>query len=123
MDAQKILQMEKMLISERERVEKELSSLGIKDPASPGGWETSGGEIDHSATESDELADRQEEFEERDEELNALKLRYTDVTDALKKIEDGTYGTCEVRGEAIEEERLMANPAARTCIAHLKGGE
>ena len=31
----------------------------------------------------------------------------------------GTYGTCEVSGEQIEEDRLEADPAARTCKAHM----
>jgi len=38
----------------------------------------------------------------------------------LKKIEDGTYGICEVGGEEIPEDRLDANPSARTCIEHAK---
>ena len=32
----------------------------------------------------------------------------------------GTYGSCEISGEAIEVERLEANPAARTCKAHIE---
>ena len=39
--------------------------------------------------------------------------------DALERIEKGTYGICEVGNEEIEEDRLNANPAARTCKAHL----
>jgi RNA polymerase-binding protein DksA len=35
---------------------------------------------------------------------------------ALKKIEDGTYGTCESCGEPIGEERLEAMPWATLCI-------
>jgi RNA polymerase-binding transcription factor DksA len=41
------------------------------------------------------------------------------VVHALGKIEAGTYGVCEVSGMDIEEDRLEANPAARTCKAHM----
>ena len=35
---------------------------------------------------------------------------------ALKRIDDGTYGKCEVCGKDIGEERLEARPWARLCI-------
>ena len=41
------------------------------------------------------------------------------VDEALEKIEKGTYGICETGGEKIEEDRLEANPSARTCKAHM----
>lgn len=69
--------------------------------------------------EPNEAADKIEELDERGEEVVTLSARLADVRDALNKIEQGTYGTCEVSGEEIEEERLEANPAARTCMAHL----
>ena len=37
----------------------------------------------------------------------------------LKKIEAGTFGVCEISGEPIEEDRLDANPAARTNKANI----
>ena len=36
---------------------------------------------------------------------------------ALGKIEDGSYGTCEVCGEAIGEERLEVRPWVVRCLA------
>jgi len=38
------------------------------------------------------------------------------IKDALAKIESGSYGTCEVCGKPIGEERLAAIPWARLCI-------
>jgi len=35
---------------------------------------------------------------------------------ALKKIDDGTYGECEMCGEPIAVARLMARPVAQLCI-------
>ena len=38
------------------------------------------------------------------------------INDALRKIEDGTFGTCEVCGNPIGAGRLAAIPWARLCI-------
>jgi len=40
-----------------------------------------------------------------------------EVNDALSRIEDGTYGICEGRGEPIGKQRLKAIPWARYCVA------
>jgi RNA polymerase-binding protein DksA len=39
-----------------------------------------------------------------------------DIEAALRKIEEGSYGVCEVCGEPIGAERLSAIPWARLCI-------
>jgi RNA polymerase-binding transcription factor DksA len=69
-------------------------------------------------SDENDMADRFQSYEERTSKLPTLQGRYTDVVDALAKIEAGTYGTCEVSGEEIAIERLRANPAARTTIEH-----
>lgn len=47
-----------------------------------------------------------------------LREQLDDVDRALAKLEDGTYGRCEVCGEEISADRLEAMPAARYCIQH-----
>ena len=39
-----------------------------------------------------------------------------EIQNALRKIEDGSYGTCEACGKPIAEDRLAAIPWARLCI-------
>jgi len=39
------------------------------------------------------------------------------VTEALKKIDEGSYGECDSCGEQIELRRLQARPTATLCIA------
>ncbi|NSW91368.1 MAG: TraR/DksA C4-type zinc finger protein [Firmicutes bacterium] len=39
-----------------------------------------------------------------------------EVRNALKKIDEGTYGICEICGENIDEERLEVIPYARLCL-------
>lgn len=40
-----------------------------------------------------------------------------EIDNALSRIEDGTYGICEVGGEPIPKQRLKAIPWARFCVA------
>ncbi len=42
-----------------------------------------------------------------------------EVDAALERIERGTFGVCEVCHDAIEADRLMADPLTRFCIDHL----
>jgi DnaK suppressor protein len=39
-----------------------------------------------------------------------------EIDAALRRIDEGTFGTCQVCGRAIEEERLEAVPYATLCI-------
>jgi len=45
-----------------------------------------------------------------------LDAKLTDVERALEKLDDGTYGTCDVCGEPIPPERLDAMPWATRCV-------
>ncbi len=47
-----------------------------------------------------------------------LRSELDEVERALAKLDDGTYGKCEVCGEPIAEARLEAMPATRFCIQH-----
>jgi RNA polymerase-binding transcription factor DksA len=49
---------------------------------------------------------------------NQLREQLGDVERALAKLDDGTYGTCEVCGGRIGEARLEVMPATRFCIDH-----
>lgn len=103
-------------------VEKELRSIAVQNPHNPKDWEATEREMDvmSAAADSNEAADKQEEYAENRAITDELEVHYNAVKNALKKIEGGTYGACEVSGEPIEEDRLEANPAARTCKAHME---
>ena len=47
---------------------------------------------------------------------NSLVETLTEIEDALKKFDEGTYGVCENCGNPIPDARLEAKPAARLCI-------
>ncbi len=48
---------------------------------------------------------------------NHARRILTQIDDALRRIDNGTYGVCERCGESIELERLEAVPYATLCIA------
>ena len=50
--------------------------------------------------------------------VNQLTDALTEVERALVRLDEGTYGTCEVCGKEIAENRLEAMPATRYCIEH-----
>jgi RNA polymerase-binding transcription factor DksA len=101
-------------------VEKELNDIGRKNPDNKEDWEAEPADMNVDSADSNETADNIEEFEENTAVLKELEIRYNDVKDALAKIENNTYGLCEISGDPIEEERLIANPAARTCKKHME---
>lgn len=85
------------------------------------------GEADESENESvSELsgmdqhqADLGTETFEREKDLSILEnieAELSDIEHALRRIGDGTYGTCEACGKTISEERLEAMPATRLCL-------
>jgi DnaK suppressor protein len=47
-----------------------------------------------------------------------LREQLDDVERALSRLEEGTYGLCEVCGNPISEARLEVMPATRFCIEH-----
>ncbi|MRR33709.1 RNA polymerase-binding protein DksA [bacterium] len=57
-------------------------------------------------------SDRTFELRIRDRERRLLSK----IREALEKIDNGTFGTCEMCGEEISEARLKARPVTTYCI-------
>lgn len=51
--------------------------------------------------------------------LDTIEQELADVEQALARLDQGTYGTCEVCGDAIGDDELSRAPAARFCHQHL----
>ena len=62
-----------------------------------------------SGTETFEMEKNVSLLEQVDDEL-------LEVEAAVQRLERGTYGTCQVCGRAIGDERLEAMPATRFCV-------
>jgi len=55
--------------------------------------------------------------------LESVEAELADVAHALRRLDDGTYGTCEACGRPIGDARLEALPAARFCLDDQAGAE
>lgn len=109
------------LEEEMKLLEVELAAIGKEDEET-GDWEATPESEEKSQDVPDEgdMADRAEDYEERSSTLSVLESRLNDIRKALSKIEDGTYGICEICGSKIEEERLNVNASAKTCEADME---
>lgn len=106
------------LLNEKQSIEEELKDIALFN-TDTNIWEARPDQELMGESDENEAADRFEDFEERSGLVDTLQTRLTDINDALVKIEADAYGVCEISGEQIEEDRLKANPAARTCKAHI----
>ena len=99
----------KLLQAEERRLSKgirrgDANARELSDAPSTGDWS--------DASVADEEKDAQ--FKEAEMDSTTLNL----VKDALKRIEDGTFGKCQVDGGPIEEKRLRAIPWTPYCLKH-----
>ena len=106
----------KALQKEREEIVARLKTIAVKDPNMRGDWDARFPQFETaeygSHSSLDEEADEVEEFEVRLESEHSLESRLLAITDALHRIQDGTYGVCVKCSKAIPEDRLKANPAS-----------
>jgi RNA polymerase-binding transcription factor DksA len=114
MDAERARQ---LIVSERERIEgliREREFEGI-------GTESETENISELSSFDQHQGDIGTETFEREKDFSLLEQLEAEIGDldaALRKIDEGTYGICEVCGKEIEPERLEAMPGTRTCIEH-----
>jgi len=107
----------KLIVSERERLE----SLVREREAEGIGTQSETDQISELSSLDQHQGDIGTETFEREKDFSLLEQLEAEIGDldaALRKIDDGTYGTCEVCGKQIEAERLEAMPGTRTCIEH-----
>lgn len=95
---QKLLAWKKSLLNQSQDTLEDLRQSGLNQPD----------DIDRASMETDKALD----LRTKD---RARKL-ISKINDALKRIEDGTYGYCEETGEPIGLERLEARPVATLSI-------
>lgn len=98
------------LTEERDSVIAELREYGA-DPHSE--------RVDHIAGIDDNFADLAAATAERSEKLAFIenaRERLSHVEAALAKMDEGTYGICEVCGEDIPPARLQARPLSVRCV-------
>ena len=115
MDAE---QARKLIGSERERLE---GLVRERETETGLGAESETDSISELSSLDQHMADLGTETFEREKDLSLLEQLEAQIGDldaALRKIDEGTYGICEICGVDIAPERLEAMPGTRTCIEH-----
>ena len=108
----RIEEFNRLLLDERKRLRNELSEMvehQLKTEEKP---------VADAANE-DDLVDVATETFEREKELaleSSVQGILEMVEEALKKVQDGTYGICDGCDKPIDGNRLRAIPYARLCI-------
>ena len=104
---------EKRLLEERKRVLKELGHHGETFGTTPQG---AAGELTaysfHMADQGTDAMEREKAFLFASAEGRAIY----DVDEALRRLYNNNYGTCESCGQPIARERLEVVPHARLCV-------
>ena len=100
--AQVLETLRQLLETERDQLQRQLGELGCVD-------------YDENFADSGQVAAEQGENRAM---VNQISDQLGEVVRALGKLDEGTYGTCEVCGKEIAENRLEAMPATRYCIEH-----
>jgi RNA polymerase-binding protein DksA len=89
--------------------------------------ESAGGEDGAELSSVDQHpADQATETFEKEKDISILEStdeQLDDIKRAFARIEAGSYGSCEVCGRPIGDERLRAKPSARLCIDHQREAE
>ena len=105
-----ILKYKRLLLKEREKLEKDIKHLEFKTR------EDSSGDL---STHTYHIADVGTDNFDKDMNLGLCGTEQEilqKVDDALDKIKSGTYGRCEVCKEDIPQKRLRVLPYARYCL-------
>ncbi|HMP71987.1 MAG TPA: TraR/DksA C4-type zinc finger protein [Kiritimatiellia bacterium] len=105
----------KLLLELRDRVIDEIGFLA-NDNLNKSSKESSGDLSSYSL----HMADQGTDNFDREFAASLLNTEYDvlyEIDEALRRIEQGAYGVCEVSGEQIERERLKALPFARCSVA------
>ena len=118
MDQRTLEHFKQRLQEQRAQIQAQLAEDQSDDPATPGAatsdhaqWEKPGFK-NHFADDATELFIQEEEMTID----NSMRGMLDEIDRALGRIEDGSYGTCEVCGKPIPLPRLEARPASTLCL-------
>lgn len=73
----------------------------------------------HAAETATETFNRERDLSIREQ----LEAELEQVHEAMTRLENGSYGSCQACGQAISPERLQAEPWARFCVRDQRAAE
>jgi RNA polymerase-binding transcription factor DksA len=114
-DKKFIEEQKEKLLGIKQQLERELRHISRKEKGENEEWELKYPQFDKNSSLEEE-ADEVEEYENLLPVNYALEQELAKVDKSLKKIHQGTYGTCEKCGKKINKKRLKAYPQANYCI-------
>lgn len=104
----------KKLEEEQARLKAELDRIAKKDTVGDDYHAT----VEQIGRAPDDNVVEEEQYEAARSIEQSLELQLRDVTVALQRMVDGSYGLCATCREPIDLKRLDALPSARTCRKH-----
>ncbi len=103
------------LLRQKGELEEELKQIARFDQ-SAGGWVALQPDYESGSPEDEgESGDESQALQEHQAQVSELEKSLVEIDNALEKFAAGTYGRCESTGDWIDEDRLVAYPAARAC--------
>jgi RNA polymerase-binding transcription factor DksA len=105
----------KLLLAERERLERlyEEEKAALREAITDPAWLS---EVEQHAAVDEINSTFEREMDQTVVEDVEGELALVDA--ALKRVDQGTYGLCEVDRKPIPDERLRERPMARFCLEH-----
>lgn len=110
-----------LLLKEREKIGGDISSI-TKDTLKRSQKDASGDLSGYSYHMADSATDNYDVEFSLGRASDEQKLLYV-IDDALRRMQDGTYGCCQQCSKAIAKNRLQALPHAALCIECQKANE
>lgn len=105
--------MKKNLLTEKERLEKELAQFTKKNPHNVSDYDA---DFPLIGDAEDENAAEVATYSDNLTLERTLESSLRDIKDALKRIKEGTYGICRYCGKPIDPRRLEARPVSSACM-------
>jgi DnaK suppressor protein len=102
------------LQSEKEIIEKELSSFTKKDPHAQDNFNAT---FPKYGDEEDDNAHEVAEYTANKPLELTLEKTLRDVIKSLERIKKGTYGICKYCQKPIDKKRLLARPNSSACVS------
>lgn len=113
LDAKTIKEIETQLLAKRKAIMDDLNGLSRQDSH----------EADDLSAKFPEYGDKPDENAQEITDYSTdimtekvLEKSLEDIDKTLKRIKDGTYGTCKYCGNPIAPKRLLARPTANSCV-------
>ncbi len=110
MDKKTIEKIKKELLERKGQVEKELENITEGDAGE------SRAKFPDIGSKPEDNAMEIGEYSTNLATEKVLESTLRDINNALKRIQDGTYGICKYCKEEIGEKRMLARPVASACV-------